>query len=951
VHIQVARGQSWPSLPEHLRRRICIELLEQPADAAWLSVLEDMHKQEPCEPRLTAVCAKALCDHREFARAFAVIRRSIVDRAERTFSNDPGSLEKGLDQFSLGMAFLLRTKDYVDLQNRRDAFPRPTSDGQVERAFEIARDTCRSRLFDLSGEDQRRLLFALLDLAKSSDDDKYILEVAEMFVQSSVKENLLVYAEFIRRLQADTAYTRVSTRRAQFIAQFKKHVEATIPNERAFLRLFQKENRRRFEQWMDGTETEAARMILKAISLATNIGVESRIQSIQKAARQVLQGLEDPGLKLDLGLRLVHHPDESLRLLATRTIQECISSAGVRPDQVPALTKRFHLDPQQLRALHARGLLDDANLSPSNFANLYATMGLFGEGAERMKRARQAAIVAFCETGEIGSFHTAMTVTDVIAQFEFLQQSNDILNSVPQSKTPRGLVVAVAKGAHELNQFPLLAMRELKQRGYAIVPLVAGSLQYQPTGIPEIDDIANQFNLNMNYARCCGSEGNRGPQQNWLSRIPFVRKLFGRDNWVWDPAHHELSYLGINAYWGIREDLGCMDRRYSVEFDSPRHTDYLADIRKRIEIWELLLRKISAVGKTRGIPVRLMLQYIHLSTHYYCRKYVEAASAEQDIAVIHSAVGYENYFRNFATDEATTISVQDMTKNAELASGFFAPREWFERHYKPLSNEERDRIVDAVERVTKQNRVRRERNTDAQQLLQFFKSERERGRRVVALFGKVMVDQEMPRGDGVVHGDMRDWFDHSIDIARRNPEILLVIKPHPHEVRDEIALYASEVLKDWLPNPVPQNVHFLGNDQLNLFELAQTTDLALMWHGTSALELGVLGIPTILSAYYGEINCPVGHAVPKSRKDYERLILGYSKSALSIEIRRRSAALIDYLRHKDISTPYRYTNRGFTNRYIQLRWFADDLKAYESCGDDNVTALADRIAGVQGKRG
>jgi hypothetical protein len=138
---------------------------------------------------------------------------------------------------------------------------------------------------------------------------------------------------------------------------------------------------------------------------------------------------------------------------------------------------------------------------------------------------------------------------------------------------------------------------------------------------------------------------------------------------------------------------------------------------------------------------------------------------------------------------------------------------------------------------------------------------------------------------------------------------------------------------------------------LNLFELAQTTDLALMWHGTSALELGVLGIPTILSAYYGEINCPVGHAVPKSRKDYERLILGYSKSALSIEIRRRSAALIDYLRHKDISTPYRYTNRGFTNRYIQLRWFADDLKAYESCGDDNVTALADRIAGVQGKSG
>jgi hypothetical protein len=120
-----------------------------------------------------------------------------------------------------------------------------------------------------------------------------------------------------------------------------------------------------------------------------------------------------------------------------------------------------------------------------------------------------------------------------------------------------------------------------------------------------------------------------------------------------------------------------------------------------------------------------------------------------------------------------------------------------------------------------------------------------------------------------------------------------------------------------------------------------------MWHGTSALELGVLGVPTILCAYYGEINCPVGHAVPKSREDYERLIQSYSKDELSVDIKRRSAALIDYFRHKDISTPYRYTNRGYTNRLIQLRWFPEALAAYEAHGDENVTALADRIAGVR----
>jgi hypothetical protein len=394
-----------------------------------------------------------------------------------------------------------------------------------------------------------------------------------------------------------------------------------------------------------------------------------------------------------------------------------------------------------------------------------------------------------------------------------------------------------------------------------------------------------------------------------------------------------------------------MGRRYSIDFDSPLYTSHLVDIRKRIERWELLLQKISAVGKARGIPVRMLLMYIHLTTHYYCRKYVEAASAEQDIALIHCAIGHENYFANFATDEATTIAVQDMTRHAELAAAFFAPREWFERHYMALSEGERNRLVGAVEQVTKQSRVRRGQDSDKSGRLQFFESERARGRRIVGLIGKVLFDQEMPKGEGPAHEDMRDWFDHSIDIARRNPEILLVIKPHPHELREEIALYASEVLKDWLPNPVPENVRFLGNDEFNLFELAGTLDLALMWHGTSALELGVLGIPTILCAYYGEINCPVGHVVPKSRKDYEQLILNYSKNELSIEIKRRSAALIDYFMHKEISIPYRYTYRGFTNRNIQLRWFPEDLAAYESHGDENVTFLADRIVGVQGTSG
>jgi hypothetical protein len=952
VYIQVARGQKWLSLPEDLRGHICVELLDKGADTAWLSVLEDMHRQEPSEFRLTAVCVKVLCDHREYPRAFAVINRAIVDRAQRTFSKDPDGLIKDLAQLVRDMETLLRIKDFADLQNRKDALPRPDT-GEVERIYLTARDICRSMLPDLSDQDQGQLLLGLLKLAESSEIEKHILEVAELFFQSSARNDASAHAEFMRRLQNASVYTRVSPRRAQLVAKSKQQAKTKTVTERTFLTLFQKQTGHSLRDCMDGTEADAIKLLTAAINLIQRMGIGTVFPSIRKAARQVLLGLADPELKFSLCLKFVRL-DEDLRLLAVKTLRECLPAVDVKPDQVAELVTAFQLvnDPEQLRALHAGGLLDTADLHPSYLADLYATMGLFREGAERMKRARHAAIVEFSKTGEISHFNMLTSLTDRIAEIDFLQRSSEILNSVPQPKSPQGLIVVVAKGPHEVNQFPILALRELKQRGFAVLPLAVGALQYQPTGIPEIDEIADQLNLDFNYARY-NAKAIPAPQPSWLSRIPLVSKFIGRSDkgkWVWDPARFEISYAGVNAYWGIREDLCCMERRYTVDFHAHRYKDYLADIRMRIEIWERLLHKICAVGKGRSIPVRLILQYVHLSTHYYCRKYIEAANAEQDISVIHSGVAYENYFTNFVKDESTSLAVQDMTKLADLAASSYAPREWFLRYYKSLPEDERDQIVDAVEQITRQNRVRRDDNANALKRLQFFKFEREQGRRVVALFGKVLFDQGLPRGDGVVHEDMRDWFDHSIDIARRNPNLHLIIKPHPHELREEIALYASEVLKDWLPNPVPDNVHFLRNDEFNLYELTEILDLALVWNGMSALELGALSVPTILGAYYGAINFPVGHIVPTSRQDFEHVIMSYSKNRMSNEVKRMSAAYIDYLRHPEISVPYRYTYRGFTNRHIQLHWFAEDLAAYESHGDKHVTILADRIAGVQDTR-
>jgi capsular polysaccharide export protein len=395
----------------------------------------------------------------------------------------------------------------------------------------------------------------------------------------------------------------------------------------------------------------------------------------------------------------------------------------------------------------------------------------------------------------------------------------------------------------------------------------------------------------------------------------------------------------------MREYICCCERRYSVDFDSPNTKEILAGLMQRVEIIAQTLDRIAAVGRQYGFPIRILVPHTHLASHYFVREYVQALASRQDIAVIHALNAYENYFSNFGSDYATTLAVQDLTTHPELTAAYYPPKEWFESYFQSLPD--REALVEQVRSTVRQHRVQRQADRSGAKRLAFLQAERSRGKKVVALLGKVLFDLGMPRGDGRAHGSMQEWFDHAVEIAGKNDHLHLVIKPHPHELRDEIALYPTEVLRDWLPQSLPANVHFLGHDELNLFELTDVLDLALLWNGTAALELGVLEIPTIMGAYYGSIDYPVGHIQAESREQFEELLVRREPIPVPEDVKYRSAALIHYLRHPDISIPYRYTYRGLTNKSIRtLRWFDEDLDAYFARGDSNVTRIADRIIGA-----
>ena len=123
--------------------------------------------------------------------------------------------------------------------------------------------------------------------------------------------------------------------------------------------------------------------------------------------------------------------------------------------------------------------------------------------------------------------------------------------------------------------------------------------------------------------------------------------------------------------------------------------------------------------------------------------------------------------------------------------------------------------------------------------------------------------------------------------------------------------------------------------------LKEFVDLGLIYNGTTAVELGILGIPSILCAHFAPIDYPVGHITPKSRLDYKKYVRFDKKAIVSSDLKFKSACWIYYMNSDNINQDYRYHARQITNvNLYPSYWFKEDITSYFMNGDTSVTKLA-----------
>jgi hypothetical protein len=119
-------------------------------------------------------------------------------------------------------------------------------------------------------------------------------------------------------------------------------------------------------------------------------------------------------------------------------------------------------------------------------------------------------------------------------------------------------------------------------------------------------------------------------------------------------------------------------------------------------------------------------------------------------------------------------------------------------------------------------------------------------KQVVPVFTNVVFDTSQGHAN-TLFSDMFSWLDEVLDVIRKNPGTLFVIRAHPDELRqgkesrESVAAWASEKRITDLPNVLFIN----STEYFSSYELIQLSKFVMVYNSTIGMEASILGKPVL----------------------------------------------------------------------------------------------------------
>lgn len=487
------------------------------------------------------------------------------------------------------------------------------------------------------------------------------------------------------------------------------------------------------------------------------------------------------------------------------------------------------------------------------------------------------------------------------------------------------IVVLCPSSFYAFLQIPPHVIAEARRSGASLISLVPGFVVSDPVA-PDIDrNVANA--MSPHYYTDAVSIA-KGPSSRWSVDFPGKRA--------------EIN--GINFYFCLHNTLGITFRCYDVPWDDPIVQSYVFRYMTAIESLFDKHDRLAAYCRASGRRARLLLTEIQHGLAHALRLIAERRGSADVIEVFHLSNGFEAYHQGIEKLERAQFQcIANVTRHPDVSLAYRPPQEVFEawmRTAPPQAQATAPARAYAA-RVIEAAAAARAKDGPEGSAARRRALARRPDAPVIVMLGKILPDLPRPDDVGFIHEDVKAWFVDACLTAHRLG-VNLVLKPHPAEFASLISLYVNQDFLSFL-REIPEEAHPIVVDRFSLpiTDLPHLVDGVMLWGGNSMVELGLLGLPTLVSGRYGALDCPVGLPVSDTREAFENFIAGRFPRLDADAVREKTIAFLSYVTDARHTIPAHFNNRSMYNSEIWPPRFDASALAH----DPELRESARRMAG------
>ena len=510
-------------------------------------------------------------------------------------------------------------------------------------------------------------------------------------------------------------------------------------------------------------------------------------------------------------------------------------------------------------------------------------------------------------------YHQRIVRSNNYSLLRHYQKTSEIVCKAKPPRETKGVVFFGYYGSFFSATLPIVLHR-LVERGYGVYPIFNNHLALP---VPK----------NSPYGKFAYAlPTNDGPLRlQWTINFPEKR----------------ISALGINLYDRFFESVATLVRRYDFDWKMAHVQRLFHSLLKQTDsalFWcDQLYKTFFLYPDAAKIGILSLFPY----------QLPEAAFFDYVMSRGNKGFRYIQFKNKAHFDlvhrgdtKPTGISAFDMGLYPDCRLSFLPARSRFEPWY--ISRKDDPEFQQQLQGIKQDLRART--SYGEGEILDRLRQAKAAGKRIVCCIGRLLFDQSVRKDGGPGHEDMRDWLQHSVEVAADTPDLLLIIRPHPHEENPVASVRARQTLRDVLPKTLPPNVMYSQPGDMNIQALVGLIDLAVLWLGTAAYELAALGTPVAICSYAGYDQTPYNCLFPESRFAYANLLRTKNYPVPDLDAQDRGAASLHYIATSGVIKDYPYAYVRLSNSFRIIPYYHKDLlERYFAEGDPRIEAVVDAI--------